>query len=202
MFLGSQFCPHCGAKAATAEIKSDADLGECPRCRVKLNLLQIAETTLSECEKCSGIWAGVETFENICAVRESQAAVLSFAGTKTGSNPQAKVNYVPCPECSQLMNRSNFARSSGVIIDICKLHGVWFDADELPKIIEFIRKGGMEKARQREKLDIDEQRGRSRDEQRRQILEDRRFNTGDAAANSGDFDDDLGIRSFIRLLFD
>lgn len=198
MFLGSRFCPHCGAKAAPAEVKSGANLGECPRCRLKLNSLQIAETALGECEKCSGIWADVETFENVCADRERQAAVLSFAGNKTGSIPPAKVNYVPCPDCKQLMNRSNFARSSGVIIDICKQHGVWFDAEELPKIIEFIRKGGMEKARQREKLEIDEERGRLRDEQRRQILQDRRFNTGDSA----DFNEDSGVRSFIRLLFD
>jgi Zn-finger nucleic acid-binding protein len=199
MFLGSRFCPHCGAKAVQTEIKIGEDLGECPRCRVKLNLLQIAGTVIRECERCDGMWADVETFENICADRESQAAVLSFAGGKAHSNQElAKVNYVPCPDCKQLMNRSNFARSSGVIVDICKQHGVWFDAEELPKIIEFIHKGGMEMARKREKLEIDEQRDRLRDEQRRQVLQDRRFNTGD----SPDFDDTSGIRSFVRLLFD
>lgn len=199
MFLGAKFCPHCGAKAVRAETKSDADLGECPRCRIKLDRLQIAETILRECEKCDGLWADVETFENICANRESHAAVLSFTGNKTFSNKQpAKVNYVPCPDCKQLMNRNNFARASGVIVDICKQHGVWFDAEELPKIIEFIHKGGMEMARKREKLEITEQRDRLREEQRRQTLQDRRFNTGDSA----NFDDDSGIRSFIRLLFD
>jgi Zn-finger nucleic acid-binding protein len=48
------------------------------------------------------------------------------------------------------MNRVNFAHCSGVIIDVCRGHGSWFDKDELRKIIEFIRKGGMVAARQRE----------------------------------------------------
>jgi hypothetical protein len=48
------------------------------------------------------------------------------------------------------MNRTNFAHSSGVIIDSCKQHGYWFDADELRRVIEFIRAGGIESARKRE----------------------------------------------------
>jgi Zn-finger nucleic acid-binding protein len=196
MFLGAKFCPHCGNQAAAAEIKNDANSGDCPRCRTKLNSLQIAETRLSECEKCEGLWANVETFESICANSEQQAAVLNFARNK--ANPQlATINYVPCPDCKQLMNRSNFARSSGVIIDICKQHGVWFDAEELPKIIEFIRRGGMETAREREKLEIREERDRLRDEQRRQILQDRRFGVGNVLD-----DDNSDTRSFISLLFD
>jgi hypothetical protein len=45
------------------------------------------------------------------------------------------------------MNRVNFARCSGVIVDVCRLHGTWFDRDELRHIVEFIRGGGLDKAR-------------------------------------------------------
>ncbi len=62
------------------------------------------------------------------------------------------------------MNRSNFAKVSGIVIDTCKEHGVWFDADELPKIIEFIRKGGMEYSRQKEMASIDDQKQQLRNE--------------------------------------
>ncbi len=46
------------------------------------------------------------------------------------------------------------ARISGVIIDICTSHGIWFDRDELRKIVEFVRAGGLDRARwlQSEKL--------------------------------------------------
>jgi Zn-finger nucleic acid-binding protein len=49
------------------------------------------------------------------------------------------------------MNRMNFAGCSGVVIDWCRNHGTWLDHSELPRIIEFIRSGGLRKARDREK---------------------------------------------------
>jgi Zn-finger nucleic acid-binding protein len=96
------------------------------------------------------------------------------------------------------MNRSNFARSSGVIIDVCKHHGVWFDADELPKIIGFIHKGGMELAREKERISIKDERDRLKDEVRKQAMFDQRFGTG----NDWERDDRPGILSFIEKLFD
>ncbi len=36
--------------------------------------------------------------------------------------------YRPCPVCTRLMNRVNFGRRSGVLIDRCRAHGSWFDA--------------------------------------------------------------------------
>jgi Zn-finger nucleic acid-binding protein len=56
------------------------------------------------------------------------------------------------------MNRANFARCSGVIVDLCKKHGIWFDRDELSRIIEFINKGGLEVARSQEKIRLEEER--------------------------------------------
>ena len=61
------------------------------------------------------------------------------------SGPQSQ-RYRKCPVCSQIMHRRNYARRSGVIIDVCRDHGLWFDADELPRIIAWIRAGGMAKA--------------------------------------------------------
>jgi len=58
------------------------------------------------------------------------------------------------------MNRINFARCSGVIVDVCKGHGTWFDRDELSRIVEFIRSGGLEASRAREKSELEEERRR------------------------------------------
>ena len=202
MFLGSRYCPRCGAKAVQTQTKTEENLGSCPRCRVQLNLLQVKDSDLCECQKCGGLWADVETFENICASRENRAAVLSLISTRHSAlenKHPARINYVPCPDCKQLMNRNNFARSSGVIIDICKHHGVWFEAEELPKIIEFIRRGGLEHARRKEKLEIDDQRDRLRQEQQKLRLEQ---NRSSAQGSSWDSDSNLDIREFVRFLFD
>jgi Zn-finger nucleic acid-binding protein len=108
----------------------------------------------------------VPSFEKICADREQQSAVLGVASHATeAAHETSKINYVPCPECSQLMNRVNFARCSGVIVDFCKQHGTWFDRDELSRIVEFINGGGLNASRAKEKIEIAEQRAQLRQAQ-------------------------------------
>ena len=41
------------------------------------------------------------------------------------------------------MNRRNYGYASGAIVDFCRAHGIWFDADELPRILDFIEQGGL-----------------------------------------------------------
>ena len=41
------------------------------------------------------------------------------------------------------MNRRNFGRTSGVIVDCCGAHGTWFDADELERVGKFVAAGGL-----------------------------------------------------------
>lgn len=199
MFQGTKFCGHCGAIAAPIGLSFEENTGDCPRCRRGLEQLQIGETKFRGCAKCDGLWLDAPTFEGICADRERQSAVLGFLNERrTIGQPQTKVSYVPCPDCETLMNRSNFAKASGVIVDICKQHGVWFDADELPAIIEFVQKGGMEIARQRERNEIDQEREKLRDEQRRLAMQANRTSMGgflEDPANSG-------TRTFVRRLFD
>ena len=125
-FVGSKFCEHCGAIAVPASLDDDEKLGNCPRCKVPLGSLRIADTKLRDCTRCDGLWADVTTFETICANSEKQSAVLGYLGERpTNADLLTKISYVRCPDCSEVMNRSNFARSSGVIVDICRKHGVW-----------------------------------------------------------------------------
>ena len=175
MFLGSKFCDHCGRKAQSVETFPDDKVGDCPRCKRPLESLRIEATAVRECTHCGGFWTSAETFESICADKEQQSAVLGFINTQSfETRPSSAVSYVPCPECKQLMNRSNFARSSGVIIDLCKQHGVWFDAEELPKILEFIDKGGLVRSREKQKIALEEERAKLRDEQRKLAMMERR----------------------------
>lgn len=127
----------------------------------------IGGTAVRECEGCMGLWLDVSSFEKLCTDREEQSIVLGTASRAPthAVGETSKVKYVPCPECLQLMNRINFARCSGVIVDICKGHGTWFDRDELSRIVEFIRGGGLEVSRAREKADIKEERRRLWQEQ-------------------------------------
>jgi Zn-finger nucleic acid-binding protein len=177
MFLGNRHCPRCGARGdRAAEVKDDVSRS-CPRCRVEMPPVVVGETRMRECERCGGLWVDAATFEQICADREQQSAVVAASASPTplrtsGHLEPARVRYVPCPECGQLMNRVNFAHCSGVVVDICKGHGTWFDRDELAEIVGFIRAGGLEAARAREKRQIAEERRLLRQEQLARAKED------------------------------
>ncbi len=119
---------------------------------------KLREVPLHECGRCYGLWLDAATFEHVCRNAEKQAAVLSAPQTLGGGNPLGPVRYLPCPRCSQLMHRTNFARCSGVIVDVCRAHGTWFDANELHRIVHFIRAGGLDRSRDREKTELSEER--------------------------------------------
>ena len=40
------------------------------------------------------------------------------------------------------MNRLNFERVSGILLDRCRDHGLWFDATELDGVLRWIKLGG------------------------------------------------------------
>jgi Zn-finger nucleic acid-binding protein len=159
MFLGSKHCPHCGAAAVDAA-SAELPILKCPRCKVDMSSIQIGGEAMRECEQCGGLWIDTRTFDRICASREEQSAMLGGASLAPPHHlklnaDQLRIRYIPCPQCGQLMNRMNFARCSGIIVDICKGHGTWFDRDELREIVEFIRGGGLELSRQKEKHEIE-----------------------------------------------
>lgn len=54
-----------------------------------------------------------------------------------------------CPVCRKLMVRRAFAGSSGVVLDVCGTHGLWFDAEELDGVLAWIRGGGLSRAEER-----------------------------------------------------
>ena len=169
MFIGSKHCPHCGAAAGLATA-AQLPVLKCPNCKLDLSAITLGVTAMRECERCGGLWIEVAAFEQICEDREQQAAVLGAASPaplpkSASSGALPKIRYRPCAQCGQLMNRINFARCSGVVVDVCRGHGTWFDRDELRGIVEFIRAGGLELSRQKEKRELEYEREQLRAQQ-------------------------------------
>jgi Zn-finger nucleic acid-binding protein len=163
MFIGQKFCPQCGAQAAREDAVPPEKLAPCPRCKTNMDAVTIGMTSLRECPGCEGTWTDGDTLRQICENREQQAVVLGMA-THLPSNEGVQIEqirYLPCPICGQLMNRVNFANFSNVIVDVCMHHGTFFDRDELRRIVNFIRDGGLEKARARDKENLEEDRRRA-----------------------------------------
>lgn len=160
-------CPRCGATAVAPP--PDARPLICPSCGAsgRLSTRALGGARLAGCMTCAGVWADVESFRSLCADRATQAAFLgqgSALPRPEASDPSlAEIRYRPCPVCSELMNRFNFANCSGVILDVCKPHGVWFDADELRRIVLFIQGGGLDVERDREIEQLELERRRAED---------------------------------------
>jgi Zn-finger nucleic acid-binding protein/RNA polymerase subunit RPABC4/transcription elongation factor Spt4 len=159
MFQGSAFCPKCGAHSSRAA--SGPSTKVCPGCRSQLAQVLLGDLPILECAACDGVWVGAADFERICANREAQAAVLERRrSTVPADARRTPIHYRPCLVCGKMMNRVNFGRVSGTVIDVCRGHGTFLDAGELHAIATFIMDGGLDLARQREKDDLVDERHR------------------------------------------
>jgi Zn-finger nucleic acid-binding protein len=121
---------------------------------------------VAACDLCGGVWVDTQVFETLVArARHAElggrngwpgAAVAPGGGAPPGAVPltpgaAAALGrgrlYLPCALCGKLMNRINFGRKSGVIVDVCRAHGLWFDLDELPRVLSWVESGGEDRAR-------------------------------------------------------
>jgi Zn-finger nucleic acid-binding protein len=124
--------------------------------------VRVGETALLECERCRGMWVDAATFEHVCASREAQAAVLHQWPATERPVPSAEIRYRKCVACGKMMNRLNFGRLSGTIVDVCRGHGTFLDAGELHRIVRFIESGGLDRARQHQIEELREEERRLR----------------------------------------
>ena len=150
---------HCFRCGAAVDIQEHGPAGmACPDCKEALMKASVGGIDLSQCHRCGGVWLSRELFERVAADREERGTVLgALPGDQAkGVIASETIHYRPCPVCSRMMNRTNYGRSSGVILDTCKDHGLWFDKDELRRVLEFIQKGGLDKARERQIQELDD----------------------------------------------
>lgn len=137
-------CPACGALAQLASERP------CPRCELPLEAREIGDVVVDECSKCQGLFLDHVAIERVIHDRERAETILTTLPRHPISAMPAGKMYVRCPCCSTVMNRKLFATGSGVIVDVCRADGMFFDAGELPAIIDFVMQGGLERAAKRD----------------------------------------------------
>lgn len=126
--------------------------GSCPRCRSALVQEDYADTPLDECVQCGGAFVEAWILDRLAVAREARMS-LAISLPERPLHKETEVRYLRCPRCATLMNRKIFGRSSGIAVDVCKEHGMWFDSGELAAVITFIESGGLERARERAERD-------------------------------------------------
>jgi Zn-finger nucleic acid-binding protein len=141
------YCSGCGRQLGL-EPASEKGTLLCPVCKQELAVYKDEAGSLFDCDQCGGQF--VEHVLLRAMLDRHARAPLPDTAKKLPGSASTRASYVPCPECAALMNRKNFGMTSGVIVDVCKKHGIWFEADGLPRVIAFVAAGGLEKSRQRE----------------------------------------------------
>jgi len=156
VFHGHKHCPACGAALAIAAIAADTAHAAraCPRCDAVLHARRVDDLVIDECGGCLGVFLDHVAIKRVIVDRaQSRAEAL------LGALPRVEVNALPaagqkmylrCPVCQVVMNRRLFASGTGIIIDVCLTHGTFFDAGELPLIIEFVMNGGLDKTHRKD----------------------------------------------------
>lgn len=158
MFDGAAFCPRCGA--ARSRVEAQPSTARCPACKGELSGVDVGAVAMLECRNCDGVWLDAAAFEQICADGESRSALLHRAPPASPPAAERRVRYRPCVRCGKMMNRVNFARLSGTIVDVCRGHGTFLDARELHAIVTFIHGGGLDRMRQHNLAEIKEEQRR------------------------------------------
>ncbi len=162
----AKYCHHCGVALLPEALASASTPCPCPACGKvsRLRSRQIGDLAVLECQRCAGFWLAAIVFEHLVeqVLHDplSQGWRLPLAQRRDGAcrpNGNGGPRYRKCPICGKLMTRRNYARRSGVIIDFCAQHGVWFDADELARILEWVRLGHLAEVRREESDDAKRQ---------------------------------------------
>jgi len=156
---GARFCAECGIAIQPQRLSALREGVACPRCRGTLRVREIGPASAIECASCAGLWIARGQFEELCARAETQElARAALPGEAPGGAVAASApreGYIPCLSCGSLMLRKNYGEASGVVLDLCKDHGVWLDHRELERILQFVRGGGLLRAREREQRRVE-----------------------------------------------
>jgi Zn-finger nucleic acid-binding protein len=142
----SRFCVACGVAFQPQPIPTSGRELPCPACDVAMPPAQVAGAPVSECRQCHGLWAPGAHFDRLveraAEARQNAGAAAAAPRVRRGTPSPEQLRYRKCPECRGFMLRRNFRRASGVILDVCREHGTWLDADEIEEISGFILSGG------------------------------------------------------------
>ncbi len=143
----ARYCHHCGISIIPNRLKESATSFQCPCCADhSLNSRQLGEdqVTVLECSCCGGLWLGHEVFTLLQKNARTQEIPWAGRSEEGIAKPPSRTEgplYRNCCICHKYMSRRNFAQHSGVIVDICAKHGIWFDQGELEQILRKISSG-------------------------------------------------------------
>jgi Zn-finger nucleic acid-binding protein len=110
----------------------------CPRCAAGLVERRIGPGLVAGCKTCGGLWLETSVVERLRATHddalETELRRPFGVVIALGPTPNRHAN-ISCPVCSGPLHRVEVPDTIHSI-DVCEAHGTWFDARELPIVID------------------------------------------------------------------
>lgn len=169
-------CPYCDTLNDVDLRRMQENLGKevasdrnCPRCGVLMKSVDLGidgTFYIERCERCLGLFFDPCELEHVLDVStqppdKADRERLNTMIEEEYLDERRPVKYVKCPVCHEMMNRKVYGAKSGVIVDICKQHGVWLDGGELAQLVKWANAGGL-------KLDAETKEREAKSEARRE----------------------------------
>lgn len=110
--------------------------GPCPRCSSPLR--GSGSDGVLGCDGCGGTFVTHAGLAELC---DTNATAPPFAGAEA-TRSVSEAAYVACPQCHELMARRTFGGKGGLVVDVCFLHGTWFDPTELAAALRVVASAG------------------------------------------------------------
>jgi len=164
----ARYCHRCATLIAPQGTAGEVTDEHCPACGEVSRLVSRSfggeRLSVLECGRCAGLWLGNAVFKHLEERAQRQSPSIDVGPPHGASRPAAMASgsadaarYRPCPVCQRLMHRRNHGRKSGVVVDTCQQHGLWFDQGELAAILGWVRQGGLVRARRWERQSLAEE---------------------------------------------
>jgi Zn-finger nucleic acid-binding protein len=152
----SNLCVYCGVRSDVDlrgkheyQIQTQTSDRICPVCQKAMETiaLKLPEPFYIErCKTCFGLFFDPGEIETLLQSSVSSVFNINLQHLENINRDryqkQQKVQYRPCPVCQVLMNRVNFGKRSGVVVDQCRAHGIWLDSGEITHLMEWKKAGG------------------------------------------------------------
>ena len=144
-----------------APLSDDHSAAPCPRCGEALGDPDIGREIkrsgrpCSGLHGCGGVWYRHSTFE-LMKKEAQEAGSLDPGGDSSPSAAfpgPADAPKIDCPECAAPMDQRHFrfeGRATPIVLDDCRAHGIWFDAEEFEAALHVVRAHAQAMARHQE----------------------------------------------------
>ena len=118
---------------------SPGQLLRCPRCHKALARASVHDELVDACQHCDGLFVP----HDVLARMVKAAHATESPNEEPRPALDRDVRYLGCPRCGETMQRMNFGTRSGIIVDVCRAHGTWFDRGEIEAVLDYVSNGGL-----------------------------------------------------------